>query len=309
MKSSKTILRSSSAVMVATAFVVRKQFQAYSDDSTISNKLIIAQPSFDATINLKKQFRNSGKKENAIVNFDSLALISGSSHSSIANEISELIGVRLLDSTLSRFSDGEVSVQINENIRGKNVFIIQTCAAPVNDSIIELLLTISCIKRCGARRVVAVIPYFGYKYHRKGASVSSKHHSTYLTSGAMDFAKMLQEMGVDRVISVDLQRPGQGHEACFFDNQIPLETLITTDHFVSHFAKSVSLQKKVVVVAPNAESVKKARNYQLRFQKAFENEDIQLAIFTSKADTGSGPYDASSLQLLGNTSVILFAMI
>ena len=70
-------------------------------------------------------------------------------------------------------------------------------------------------RRSNARRVIAVIPYFGYKHHRRGASLSTKHKSRFLSSNSMDFAKMLQEMGVDRVIAVDIQRPGQGGEACF----------------------------------------------------------------------------------------------
>jgi ribose-phosphate pyrophosphokinase len=76
-------------------------------------------------------------------------------------------------------------------------------------------------------------------------------------------------LGVDRVISVDLQRPGQGHEACFFDNTVPLEAILSTDHMVDHFLTSVNLQEPVVVVTPNNECVKKARNFQLRLQGAF----------------------------------------
>jgi ribose-phosphate pyrophosphokinase len=102
---------------------------------------------------------------------------------------------------------------------------VQPCAAPVGDSIMELLLTISCARRAGASKISAVIPYFGYKHHRRGSSISQKQlHSRFLTSGAMDFAKMLEVVGVDTVLAVDLQRPGQGHEACFFDTDIPLET-------------------------------------------------------------------------------------
>ena len=72
--------------------------------------------------------------------------------------------------------------------------------------------------------------------------------------------------GVDRVISVDLQRPGQGHEACFFDNTVPLEAIVSTDHMVDYFVKHVNLQEPIVVVTPNNECVKKARNFQLRLQ-------------------------------------------
>jgi ribose-phosphate pyrophosphokinase len=73
-------------------------------------------------------------------------------------------------------------------------------------------------------------------------------------------------VGVDRVISVDLQRPGQGHEACFFDNTVPLEAIVSTDHMVDYFVQHVNLQEPIVVVTPNNECVKKARNFQLRLQ-------------------------------------------
>ena len=69
-----------------------------------------------------------------------------------------------------------------------------------------------------ATKVTAVIPYFGYKYHKRGAPISTKHQSRFLWSASADFAKMLQAVGADMIISVDLQRPGQGPEACFFDS-------------------------------------------------------------------------------------------
>ena len=168
------------------------------------------QPSFGATVNLKK---SSALIKGDSINLDSILMIQGSAHTKLATEICELIDVPKANVNISRFADGEVSVQIDDSIRGKNIFIIQTCAAPVNDNVMELLLTISCARRSGARRINAVIPYFGYKHHRRGSPISTKHGSRFLASGAMDFAKMLTEMGVDRVIAVDLQRPGQGSEA------------------------------------------------------------------------------------------------
>eukprot|EP01035_Chromulina_nebulosa_P018195 gene18195-23856_t len=230
-----------------------------------------------------------------------MAIISGSSHPELSEEIAQLIGIPLVDATLSRFSDGEVSIKFNNSISGKNVFIIQPCSSPVNDSVVELLLTVSCARRSGARRVIAVIPYFAYKHHRRSSSSSQKHHSQYLKSSAVDFAKMLESMGIDRVIAVDLQRPGQGHEACFFDNTIPLETIITTDHMVSHLINNIPLQNPIVVVAPNAECVKKARSFQIGLQKVFKS-DVQLAIYTSN-ESGSGPADISQSKMLGSPRI------
>jgi len=123
-----------------------------------------AQPSFGATINLSKQLKNYKRPK---ITLNSVAIIGGTGHRQLGEEIAELMGVRLIDSEISRFADGEVSIKLNENLRGKDVFIIQTCASPVNDNIFELLLSISTAKRAGAERVTAVIPYFGYKHHRR----------------------------------------------------------------------------------------------------------------------------------------------
>jgi ribose-phosphate pyrophosphokinase len=230
-----------------------------------------------------------------------MVLIAGSAHPELAKEISSIIGVPLADADIKRFSDGEVSVQINHNLRGKDVFVIQSCVAPVNDSIMELLLTVSCVRRSSARRVIAVIPYFGYKHHRRGAPISTKHNSRFLFSSSMAFAKMLQEMGVDRVIAVDLQRPGQGHEACFFDNNVPLETIMSADVMVDYLRQSAVLNDPIVVIAPNSECVKKARNFQLRLQEGSSEEVKLLAFFP--IESGEGSQDPSKMELLGKAEV------
>ena len=127
-------------------------------------------------------------------------------------------------------------------------------------------------------------------------STSTKHQSRFLSSNAMDFSKMLQEMGVDHVVAVDLQRPGQGHEACFFDNNIPLEVVVTTDHMINHFVNTIKLENPIIVVSPNSECVKKARKFQLGFRNGY-NRDVKLAAFFH-SETGSGPTDVEKLELL-----------
>jgi N-terminal domain of ribose phosphate pyrophosphokinase len=99
------------------------------------------QPAFVSLSSVKPS-----KKKDKKVTLDTLVLISGTSHPELAKEVSSLVGVPLADAELKRFADGEVSVQLNENLRGKDVFVIQSCAAPVNDSIMELLLTVSCAR-------------------------------------------------------------------------------------------------------------------------------------------------------------------
>jgi hypothetical protein len=253
---------------------------------------VIHTPSFGHT-NTRKSFKHHLPN----VTLDTITLIAGSAHRSLAEKVSEEIGVPLCKAKVSRFADGEVSVQIDENIRGSDVFIIQTCAAPVNDSIMELLLTISCARRANVQKITAIIPYFGYKHHRRGNSISTKHSSRFLWSGAGDFAAMLQEMGVDRVITVDLQRPGQGLEACFFDNVVPVESIVSTDIFIDYLTQEIPIDQPITVVAPNAECYIKARKYQNLLQKT--GRDVKLVpLFAS--DSSSGPTDVSGLNTLSN---------
>lgn len=165
----------------------------------------------------------------------------------------------------------------------------------------ELLLIISCARRAGANRVTAVIPYFGYRHHRRGTPISSKHSSRYMWSTNSDFAKMLQVMGVDRIISVDLQRPGQGQEACSFDNFIPVETIFSTNLMVDYFHEHVPLQDPVVIVSSDADYTKKARKLQKGLLAKGKLTDVGLAAFVHM-EHHTGPVDPHGSEFLGNVS-------
>jgi ribose-phosphate pyrophosphokinase len=152
-------------------------------------------------------------------------LLAGTGNRELALNISKYLGVKPADMKLTRFSgilfhsvlimllivlDGEVVMDVKVPMGGKDIFIVQPCSNPVNDNMMELLLMISCAKRCGAVRVTAVVPYFGYRYHRRGEPISTKNQSRFLWSASGDFSKMLRVMGVHRIIAVDLHRTGQG---------------------------------------------------------------------------------------------------
>lgn len=217
----KSILRSKNLILAAVPLSLVEAYRYPTLADGTESKRLSQQPAF---VSISAAQRGIGKKASKdAISLDSMVMIAGTAHVELSKEISMIIGVPLAATDLKRFADGEVSIQINENLRGKDVFILQTCAAPVNDSIMELLLSVSCARydsdlslfhmiclfsnlnvqpllhifkrRSGARRVIAVIPYFGYKHHRRGASISTRHHSRFLSSSAMDFAKMLQEMG------------------------------------------------------------------------------------------------------------------
>lgn len=194
--------------------------------------------------------------------------MSGSTNTKLTKDICGYLGTSPANMDVTRFSDGEVTCMINESIRGKDVFCVQSCAPPVNDSVVELLLTVTALRRSGANTITAVIPYFGYKFHTKrGLPISTTYESRFLWNAAGDVAKMLQVVGVDKVVSVDLQRPGQGHEACFFDSSVPVETISTEGLFVDYFSETLDFSRPVVIVSPSTEYVKKAKKFQKKLSK------------------------------------------
>eukprot|EP00595_Chromulina_sp_UTEXLB2642_P000471 CAMPEP_0196761164 /NCGR_PEP_ID=MMETSP1095-20130614/314_1 /TAXON_ID=96789 ORGANISM="Chromulina nebulosa, Strain UTEXLB2642" /NCGR_SAMPLE_ID=MMETSP1095 /ASSEMBLY_ACC=CAM_ASM_000446 /LENGTH=358 /DNA_ID=CAMNT_0042110347 /DNA_START=146 /DNA_END=1222 /DNA_ORIENTATION=- len=224
-----------------------------------------------------------------------MTVLGGTANQELTKQVCDILGVKPGEMDVTRFSDGEIHVQINESIRGKDCFIIQTCAAPVNDNLLELLLTITAARRSGAASVTAVIPYYGYKHNRRGLPISSTYHSRFLWSAASDFAKMLRILGVDKVISVDLQKSGQGHESCFFDNTIPVENISSIDSFVDYINnqllidptnnKKKQITNKLVIVSPNTEYIKKAKKLELLLKQSHSNRHIDTAVILDNTHT------------------------
>jgi hypothetical protein len=241
---------------------------------------------------------------------DNIMLISGSGHPKLSKEVSDILKVPLADATLSRYADGEVDIKVNTQVRGKDIFYIQPCSSPSSDNIMELLLFISLCRRSGAKRVTAIIPYFPFKHRRLGTMSSTKYNSRFLSSSAMDFSIMLQEMGVDRVIAVDLQRPGQGQEACFFDNSIPLEVILTTKMMISYFVVNAdrffSDDRHIVVVAPNRECLKKALKFSVGVRKGLGRKKVDLMGFTHQGTSATNKGSGDKLDSLGEANVRFF---
>lgn len=228
-----------------------------------------------------------------------IAIISGTASRVLSELVCKELNRPLSDVDISQFSDGETSIRIRESMRGKDIFIIQTCAPPVNDSVMELLLSIAAAKRSGATSVTAVIPYFGYRLNRRGLPISTTHHSRFLWNAAGDLAKMLLVVGADKVISVDLQRPGQGHEACFFKTQLPAETISTNDMFVSYFQNHLDGNVPVAVVSPNTEFVKKAKKFQRKLKSSRGDLVVDYAAFL-RSDSDTSFMKGASLELQGD---------
>ena len=175
-----------------------------------------------------------------------MKIITGNSNKNLSLRISKYLKNRLVRSTIKKFSDGEIYIEINENIRGNSIFVIQSVSSPANDNLMELLLSIDALKRSSAKNITAVIPYFGYaRQDRKvvpRTSISAKLVSNLITKA-----------GADRVVTIDLHA---GQIQGFFD--IPVDNLFATPIFARHIKKKIK-NKNLICVAPDVGGTERAR--------------------------------------------------
>jgi len=175
-----------------------------------------------------------------------MKILSGTSNPRLSKEISKKLKLKLINTNIKRFADGEIYIEINENIRGNSVFVIQSTSTPANDNIMELLLCIDALRRSSAKNITAVIPYFGYaRQDRKVAprtSISAKVVSNLITNA-----------GASRIVTVDLHA---GQIQGFFD--IPVDNLFTTPLFARYIKKKFK-SKNLVCVSPDVGGVQRTR--------------------------------------------------
>lgn len=179
-----------------------------------------------------------------------IKVFTGNSHLQLAQEIADILGIPVGKSKVSTFSDGEISVDINETVRGNDVFIVQSTSSPVNNNLMELLIMIDAFKRASAGRITAVIPYYGYA--RQDRKVKARDPIT-----AKLVADLITAAGAHRVLTMDLHAAQiQG----YFN--IPVDHLlggpILAEYFIS---KGLADQEDVVVVSPDLGSVTRARKF------------------------------------------------
>ena len=178
-----------------------------------------------------------------------IKIFAGNASQKVAREIAEKLGLKLGDSVVKTFSDGEISVSINESVRGSDVFLVQSTNQPVNDNLMEMLIMIDAFKRASAGRITAVIPYFGYaRQDRKAKSrdpISAKL-----------VADLITRAGADRVLTMDLHAAQiQG----FFD--IPVDHLLGVPILAPYFQEMINNGQEITVVSPDLGSVTRARNF------------------------------------------------
>ncbi|MEZ0537672.1 ribose-phosphate diphosphokinase [Caldicellulosiruptoraceae bacterium PP1] len=182
-----------------------------------------------------------------------IKIFAGNSNKALAEEIANKLNLKLGDAEVGRFSDGEISVKINETVRGSDVFVVQSTSYPVNDNLMELLILIDALRRASAGRITAVIPYYGYA--RQDRKARARDPIT-----AKLVANLLTSAGADRILTMDLHAPQiQG----FFD--IPLDHLLGVPILARYFLENVNLENGVVV-SPDLGSVTRARNFATKLE-------------------------------------------
>lgn len=181
---------------------------------------------------------------------EGIKLFTGNSNRALAEEIAEVLDIPVGDATVSTFSDGEIMVHVNENVRGTDVFVVQSTCMPVNNNLMELLIMIDALKRASAGRITAVIPYYGYaRQDRKAAP--------RVPISARLVADLLSAVGIHRVLTIDLHA---GQIQGFFD--IPVDHLYASPVLSQYVKKEYA--NDLVIVSPDAGGVERARAFAKR---------------------------------------------
>lgn len=206
------------------------------------------------------------------------AVFTGNSNPVLAKKICKYLGVQLGGAKVKTFSDGEIQIEIEETVRGKDIFIVQSTCPPVNDNLVELLLMIDAFKRSAASRITAVMPYYGY-------SRQDKKVVPRVPISAKLIADLLTVAGTNRLITMDLHA---GQIQGFFD--IPVDNLFAAPVIIEYIKSKFS--NNLVIVSPDAGGVERARAYAKRL-------NTDLAIIDKRRDA---PNKAIAMSVIGDVT-------
>nr|WP_293242900.1 ribose-phosphate diphosphokinase [Panacagrimonas sp.] len=212
------------------------------------------------------------------MNDSSLMLFTGNANPQLAQDIANYMRVSLGKAMIGKFSDGEIQIEILENVRGKDVFVIQPTCAPTNDNFMELVMMLDALKRASAQRITAVVPYFGY------ARQDRRPRSARVPISAKVCADMIGECGADRVLTVDLHADQiQG----FFD--IPVDNVYASPVLLGDIWRQT--HENLIVVSPDVGGVVRARAIAKRL------DDADLAIIDKRRPR---PNEAKVMNIIGD---------
>ncbi len=208
-----------------------------------------------------------------------MVLVSGSSNPTLSKKISEFLDVPLVNPQLRRFANGEVYCEIEKNVRGADVFVIQSTCAPVNENLMELLITVDALKRASANSITAVVPYYGYsRQDRKSAP------RTPITAKLV--ADMMTIAGCSRVVTMDLHA---GQIQGFFN--IPFDNIFASPVLFEYIHKNLD-RSNLITVSPDAGGVERVRHFAKKM-------DADLALIDKRR---TGPNVAEAMNVIGEVS-------
>ena len=204
-----------------------------------------------------------------------IKIVTGNAHPAMAEGIASHLGLKLTESEVRKFSDGEIFVEVKENVRGADVFVIQPTCSPVNDNLMELVIMVDALRRASARRITAVVPYYGYaRQDRKNAP--------RVPISAKVVAEMFMAVGVRRVLCMDLHA---GQIQGFFN--IPVDHLYAAPVILKHIKANYS---DVIMVSPDAGGVERTRAFAKRL-------NVGLAIIDKRRDR---PNECEAMHVIGD---------
>ena len=207
-----------------------------------------------------------------------MMVFTGNANTELARRVADRLYLDLGDARVSKFSDGEITIELNENVRGKDVFVLQSTCQPTNDNLMELLLMIDALRRASAARITAVVPYFGY------ARQDRRVRSARVPISAKVVADMMVAVGVDRVLTVDLHAEQiQGFFTCPVDN-VYASSILNSDIVASNY-------DNLIVVSPDIGGVVRARAI------AKQLDDADLAIIDKRRPKAN---EAQVMNLIGD---------
>ena len=206
-----------------------------------------------------------------------IVLVSGTSNKTLSNQISDFLDVPLVDPQVRRFANGEIFCEIEKNVRGADVFVIQTTSSPVNDNLMELLVMVDALKRASAASITAVVPHYGYSRQDRKASPRTPISAKLV-------ADLMTVAGASRVITMDLHA---GQIQGFFD--IPFDNIYASPVFLSYIKDNIDLDN-LTLVSPDAGGVERVRWYAKKLGK-------DIAMIDKRR---TGPNVAKAMNIVGD---------
>ena len=206
-----------------------------------------------------------------------IVLVSGTSNKTLSNKISGYLDVPLVDPQIRRFANGEIFCEIEKNVRGADVFVVQTTSAPVNDNLMELLIMVDALKRASAASITTVVPYYGYSRQDRKASPRTPISAKLV-------ADLITVAGASRVITMDLHA---GQIQGFFD--IPFDNIYASPVFLSYIKEHINIDN-LTLVSPDAGGVERVRWYAKRLEK-------DIAMIDKRR---TGPNVAKAMNIVGD---------